>query len=71
MFCPRCGKAHPDNVRVCTQCGEEIVNRAAQANSEYDATVMAPSYDNAAYQQPAQPDYISDPNVISDDGIPF
>ena len=56
MFCPRCGKAHPDNVRVCTQCGEEIVNRAAQANSEYDATVMAPSYDNAVYQQPAQPE---------------
>ncbi len=54
MFCPRCGKAHPDHVRVCTQCGEEIVNRAAQSNPEYDATVMASPYDNAAYQPPVQ-----------------
>ena len=54
MFCPRCGKAHPENVQICTQCGETIVNRAAQVYSEYDATVMASPYDSAAYQPPVQ-----------------
>lgn len=48
---------------------ELIVNKAHFTGEKKQESQQ--TYQDNSYQQPAQPDYISDPNVISDDGIPF
>lgn len=54
------------NKRTAT---ELIVNKAHFTGEKKQDSQQ--TYQDNSYQQPAQPDYISDPNVISDDVIPF
>ena len=56
------------NKRTAT---ELIVSKAHFTGEKKQDNGYQSGYQDNSYQQPAQPDYISDPNVISDDGIPF